>query len=228
LPLGTLTAGVNYDIFAYASSGSVLLDPPVAWTNDTTRATALTRQNGILIKSGAPTRRYLGTFRTTSTTTTEDSSLKRFVFNITNQLPRSLRRIESTSSWNYGSHTLRPANNSTTNRVEVLIGDLGPLVNLHVQEWGRSTVADYIAVAIGEDSTSAASPNAVTSSAGTDSSSPTLDSTLSSHLVVTPTVGYHYYQWLESGSPNGITLFRGTAVSGGVTTYGGMIGVVNY
>ena len=206
----------------------MLLDPPLAWTNDTTRATALTRQNGILIKSGAPTRRYLGTFRTTSTTTTEDSSLKRFVFNITNQMPRSLRRIESTSSWNYASYTLRPANNSTTNRVEVLIGDLGPLVNLHVQEWARSSVADYIAVAIGEDSTSTASPNAVTSSAGTDSSSPTLDSTLSSHLVVTPTVGYHYYQWLESGSPNGTTLFRGTAVSGGVTTYGGMIGVVSY
>src|SRR3990167_7040004 len=72
LALGTLTSGLPYDVFAYDSSGTVTLEA-LAWTNGTTRATALTTQNGVLVKTGATTRRYLGTFYTTATTTTESS-----------------------------------------------------------------------------------------------------------------------------------------------------------
>lgn len=51
-----------YDVFAYWNSGIVL--ELVAWTNLTTRATALARQDGVLVKSGDPTRRYMGTIWT--------------------------------------------------------------------------------------------------------------------------------------------------------------------
>src|SRR5690348_18514502 len=44
LALGTLTSGKNYDVFAYDSSGDVTLAFSAAWTNDTTRADALTTQ----------------------------------------------------------------------------------------------------------------------------------------------------------------------------------------
>src|SRR5690349_4057044 len=90
LALGTLTNAKNYDIFGYDSSGTVTLELSAAWTNDTTRADALTTQDGILVKSGALTRRYLGTIRTTSTTTTEDSLTKRYVFNRSNQVLRAM------------------------------------------------------------------------------------------------------------------------------------------
>jgi hypothetical protein len=65
--LSGLTPNTNYDVLGYNNSGTLALDL-VAWTNGTTRATALARQDGVLVKSGATTRRYLGTLRTTGTT----------------------------------------------------------------------------------------------------------------------------------------------------------------
>lgn len=61
LALGTLTNNIPYDIFCYANSGVPTLEF-LAWTNTTTRATSLVSQDGILVKTGATTRRYLGTF----------------------------------------------------------------------------------------------------------------------------------------------------------------------
>jgi hypothetical protein len=92
IALGTLTSGKPYDVFCYDNSGTPTLEL-LAWTNDTTRATALTRQDGILCKSGALTRRYLGSFYTTSTTTTEDSFVKRYLFNYYNRVEKPLRGL---------------------------------------------------------------------------------------------------------------------------------------
>lgn len=87
LTLGTLTSGLPYDVFGYLSSGALVLES-LAWTNGTTRATAVTLQDGRYCKSGDKTRLLLGTFYTTSTTTTEDSLEKRFLDNIYNTVPR--------------------------------------------------------------------------------------------------------------------------------------------
>jgi hypothetical protein len=88
LALSGLTADKNYDVFLYDNSGTLTLELSAAWTNNTTRADALALQDGVWVKSGAPTRRYLGTIRTTGTTTTEDSRAKRFVWNYYNRLTR--------------------------------------------------------------------------------------------------------------------------------------------
>ena len=56
LALGTLTSGKPYDVFCYDNAGTPTLEF-LAWTNDTTRATALVYQDGVLVKSGATTRR---------------------------------------------------------------------------------------------------------------------------------------------------------------------------
>ena len=61
LALGTLINLIPYDVFCYANNGVPTLEF-LAWTNSTTRATALVYQNGILCKTGALTRRYLGSF----------------------------------------------------------------------------------------------------------------------------------------------------------------------
>jgi hypothetical protein len=89
LPLGTLTAGLPYDVFAYDVAGVPALEQ-LAWTNATTRATAVTFQDGVACKAGDKTRRYLGTFYTTSTTTTEDSALNRNLANYYNRVGRRL------------------------------------------------------------------------------------------------------------------------------------------
>lgn len=64
------TAGTPLDIFAVYNG---LTNNPtlesVSWTNSTTRATALGQQDGVTIKAGDPTRRYVGTILPDSATT---------------------------------------------------------------------------------------------------------------------------------------------------------------
>ncbi len=113
LALGTISNAKPYDVFAYLNAGALACEL-LAWTNDTTRATAITIQDGRYCKSGDKTRLYLGTFYTTSTTTTADALLTRYVFNHYNKVPRQLRAEESTSH-TYTTGAFRSWNNSATN-----------------------------------------------------------------------------------------------------------------
>ena len=92
----TLTSGKNYDVFAYDNSGTVTLELSSAWTNDTTRTDALTLQDGVYVKSGATTRKYLGTLRASGTNVscfiyggiaTGGTEAKLYLYNQYNQLP---------------------------------------------------------------------------------------------------------------------------------------------
>ena len=117
LSLSGLAADTNYDVFGYNNSGTLALTA-VAWTNGTTRATALTTQNGVRVQSGNTTRKYLFSFRTTSTIgQTEDSLLRRFVWNNYNRVRRTLLVTDSTDSWTYATASYRSLNNSTNNPV---------------------------------------------------------------------------------------------------------------
>ena len=69
--------------------------PDLVWTNDTTRATAIDLQDGIPVKHGDSTRRYLGTYYTTATGQTEDSVAKRMVWNQNNRTRRQMRRADT-------------------------------------------------------------------------------------------------------------------------------------
>src|SRR3990167_3335120 len=151
--LTSLTSGLPYDVFLYYD-GSLNLEF-VAWTNGTTRATNLTVQNGSLVKSGDSTRLYLGTFYTTGTTTTEDSNTKRFVFNHYNRAQRTLLKTESTNSWTYNSTTWRSFNNSTANRVEVVIGVAEVMLELDALAHATPGSGSWCMVGICEDNTNA-------------------------------------------------------------------------
>jgi hypothetical protein len=214
LALGTLTSGKNYDVFVYDNSGTLTLESLV-WTDDTNRATAITLQDGIYCKNGALTRRYLGTFRTTSTTTTEDSGApaagttpKRFLWNLYNRVPRRLRAIENADSWTYTSSTWRSANNDATNRLEYVVGlDIEPVKANTIGGAFNNTTASNNMSGVGVDSTSANSAQLLWSG-----SSPTANTILPSRSEYSgnPGIGYHYLQWLEMTD----------AGSGTVTFYG--------
>ena len=125
-------SGTNFDIFGYASGGVLALET-VNWTNGTTRATALTTQNGILVKSGDATRRYLGTGRATSVTgQSEDSFTKRFLWNYYNRADRVGKSSYATSH-TYNVAAWREWNNATTPRVELVIGIAEESTQLTVQ-----------------------------------------------------------------------------------------------
>ena len=156
IALSGLTIDKNYDVFAYDSSGTVTLELSNAWTDGATRSQALTRRDGVLVKSGAETRKYVGTIRTNSTTSVEDSVTKRHVWNFYNRVERSLKVTESTNSWSY-SGAARPYNNNVNNSVQYVCGET---IEIFVRAMGmvRYTASDWGAsVDIGVDSTSVGS-----------------------------------------------------------------------
>ena len=89
-----------HDVFVYDNAGTPTLEVLV-WTNDTTRATALTTQNGVLVKSGQTTRRYLGSFYSTiaGNGQIEDSLANRYLWNYYNRVERTLLVVDVTNSW---------------------------------------------------------------------------------------------------------------------------------
>ena len=147
-----------HDVFAYDNGGTVTLEVLV-WTNDTTRATALTTQNGVLVKSGATTRRYLGTFYSTTAGNgqVEDSVSNRYLWNYYNRVPRLMYALDGTDTWAYTTATLRQANNSALNQLNFVIGWSEDLVtaNAHGICSNNNATSVSVAAGIGLDSTSA-------------------------------------------------------------------------
>ena len=189
------TTTTPFDIFLDYNGGTPAL-AVTNWTNDTTRATALTTQDGVYVQSGNTDWKYLGTGRTTgSSGECEDSESSRLLWNYYNRVPRWLEAHDTTDTWTYTTATWRAKNNSTTvggTRVEILIGVLEPLV----EAFGTSQIltgsTPYFSSGIGIDSTSADSAQmngAVVSPAGR-----------ANDVAVYrgyPAVGYHYIQQLE-------------------------------
>ena len=121
LSLSGYTAGSVYDIWGYNDGGTLTLESTI-WTNTTTRATALTRQDGVLVKTGATTRRYLGTICTTSTTgQCEDSVTKRYVWNLYNPVTRNLFKSVS-DTHTYASGTKRRFADDVDAKIDLVVG----------------------------------------------------------------------------------------------------------
>lgn len=199
LALGTLTSGKPYDVFGYLSGGALALELLV-WTNDTTRATAVTIQDGRYCKSGDKTRLLLGTFYTTSTTTTADSESYRYLSNVYNQVCKRLVN-SSTSSHTYTTGSWREWNGGTginkCNFVSALPLNTVPCsLNVNMQISGAGTVGyaniDY-------DSTT-----------GTNRLITNLEAylgaigsiALSGAAIIANPVGRHYFTTVQYGSSN--------------------------
>lgn len=215
LAIGTVTAALPYDVFAYDNSGTVALEK-LAWTNGTTRATALTFQNGVLVKSGATTRRYLGTFYTISTTATADTETKRFLWNYYNRAIRYFQVTESTASWSYSVvNTIRQANNNTSNKIELITGYSEDAIDVNVLTSCINTgvTVGYGYVGIGEDSTTTMLDTGYFQGGGSNASLGAWF-VFSANLTKIPAVGYHYYSWNESISNSTITFYSGNTGAG--------------
>jgi hypothetical protein len=204
LALGTLTANLPYDVFANYTGSAVALSL-VAWTNTTTRATALVRQNGMLVQSGATQYLYVGTIYTTATTTTEDSKLNRFVWNAYNQVPRYLYVEDTTASWTYSSTTFREARGSTSNNFSYVTGDGSTVLDATVQCGVNNPSGFGVVVGIGINSTSS---NSALLLGGTTGSSTILPAM--AHYKGYPGLGYNNIVWLESAHNGGTPTFYGT------------------
>ncbi len=173
----------------------------------TLRATTVTLQDGVYCKNGDKTRRYLGSFMTTATTTTEDSDAKRFVWNYYNRCKRRLLRADATASWTYNSPTLRQANAADANRLQIFTGITEDMVFCQVTAIDNGSASGPgVDVGVGLDSTNTNSGQvaggAVSTSGGVSAVGSSYEAMLS--------VGYHSLVWLEGTQTGFTTTFSGT------------------
>ena len=206
LALGTVTSGLNYDVFGYISSGALAVEK-LAWTSTTARATAITLQDGRYCKSGDKTRLYLGTFYTISTTQTADAGGgsvtqtggKRFVWNMYNRRLRDAKVIDTTNSWSYTTDTTRQANGAAGNKIEFVLGLAEDVVN--ARGFGVALIAANSTraakVGCGLDSTTTFSGFI---QGGFNNNAAYVYSPVQGEYSGYPAVGYHYISWNERGA----------------------------
>ncbi len=215
------TTNTMYDVFCFNSSGTATLEV-LAWTNDTTRATALVLQDGIYVKSGATTRRYLGSFRTTGTSgQTEDSLVKRYLWNYYNRCLRPMKAVDATASWNYSTATYRQANANTANQLDMVIGVSEDQVIAHATHKGVSSGATQRAVGtgIGIDSTTVNSATTYINQLVTNA----FAMIIVADYVGFPGIGRHFLAWLEIGAGGDTQTFVG---NNGSTLIDGITGII--
>lgn len=210
LALSGRTTDLPFDIFAYDNAGTVTLEF-TNWSNATTRATPLVFQDGVLVRSGATTRRYLGTCRPRSATTfswrvgTNDASARIDLWNADNRVEIPFFVKDTTNSWNYTTATWRQARASANNQVEVIVGLQESSILLSLQSTSSNTSANIgRVVALAYDSTSVpggvyqASTNAANYITG-----------ISASLTHQTGIGRHYYAWLEYSVASGTCTWYG-------------------
>lgn len=224
MSIAGILINTNYDVFARWSGAAVVLSV-AQWTTDTARV-ALARQNGILVKGGDSTFRYIGTIRGSAASTTADSSTQRFVWNYYNRKRTRMARMESTGNWsvsNAGSTYWRRANNSATNRLEFVVGET--YLNVDVRAFSVGVVSAGVGVAVGPgiawDATTTA--NQANLWGGISQTNSGVMCEHACFLADTPpggAEGYHALNWLEIIFGNGASTT--TYYSNGTTGVSGI------
>jgi hypothetical protein len=212
----------NYDVYLYDNGGTLTLDL-VAWTNGTTRATALALQNGVYVKDGAAARLYVGTIRTTGVSgQCEDSETKRYVWNYYNPIRRKLKKVDTNDSWGYTTATWRSTDNSTANRVEFVVGVSEEAVFMRHVGFANSNTTSatgWAAVGISLDGTADSDADLMAGlgfNGASNSKTP-----LIAEYNGFPGIGYHYLQATELGA-GGITFYGDNGATGNAQS--GMMG----
>jgi hypothetical protein len=217
-------AANTYELTGSVGNGAYTAS--TGWHNARVGATVPSIQDGRYCQTGDKTRLYLGTFRTTSTTTTEDSmggsasqtGGKRFLWNYYNRVTRQLAVFDSTSTWAYTTATWRAANAISANRVEMVIGldeeamSASCVATVGLQNNSSGTSAK-ITLAL---DTTAVPWNGL--AAGAYVNGTTVNRIpLTAAFARTVRPGYHWLQWLEMGTDTTCT-FSGSfsAVQSGV------------
>lgn len=194
LALTGLAANTNFDVFIYDNAGTLTLET-TAWTNDTTRATALTTQDGVYVRTGATTRRYLGTIRTTGTIgQCEDSFQRRLVWNMYNKVSRRGYFAEATSH-SYTTGTWRAWNNSAANQMDFVVGILdNAAIAISLKATWGTTNAAAAAAGLNQATTPSTSLDALVF----DTSN--TNQIKNAVAVQIPALGYNYIRALEFGA----------------------------
>lgn len=145
-------ANQMYDCFLDYNAGTPQL-VLLAWTNDTTRATALTTQNGRLVKTGATGQLFVGSVRTVTASQFNDSIALRHVWNFYHRIDREMLVLETENTYDYSTATWRQMQGDTANQLDFIIGVSEDTVEANVSTTVVANGQAEASVAIGIDST---------------------------------------------------------------------------
>ncbi len=205
------TTDLPFDVFGYLSSGTVVLEF-LNWTNATTRATGLTRVNGVWTKTGDATRRYLGSIRARSATTFSwvlagtDTPVKMDLYNADNRLDFAFTLKASTDTWAYTIATWRQAQASANYQVDIMVGLQEQFFEAVLLTSSRnSTISIPRQCGIGFDVTNAISGT----SAATANTVASIECSQMARICNQPAIGRHFYAWLEISTATGTCTWIG-------------------
>lgn len=201
LSLSGLTNGTSYDLFVYNSGGTLTLEA-VAWVSSSVHS-ATTTQDGIEVKSGAASKRFVGSININGGTgTLAVNRSTNPIWNRYNQLPLALRAVESTANWTTTDATPHPGNSNTANRITTLCGranpnaaGVGDVITVRLNCMIQVEAIKQSTVGIGLNSTSTYAGGLMTGNwlSGVAGAFQQIESL----LQVAPPPGMNYYQWLE-------------------------------
>ena len=143
-----------YDLFAYNNAGVVALETQ-AWTNISTRASNLAFQDGVYVKVGATTRRYLGTFYSASGTVS-DIKAARNLFSYYNRVGKVVYNQDPGPDYPYTSiaNVMSPMHSGSTGwRIYVVVGVQDNAIDIKVSTLFTPNTADvryYIGVGLNQ------------------------------------------------------------------------------
>ena len=209
-----------YDVFCYLSSGVPTLEV-LAWTNDSTRATAITLLNGAYVKSGDSTRLYLGSFRTKTSGTCNNNAQYRNVWNMYNRVTLLLQKAFVNTTWTYATAAVRQVDAQVENCLGMVVGVNSSQVVTDVMVIDRPT--DTVAISyvngIGDNTTASLGNGVVARSDPRNGTYPALFTRWYTGL----TAGYHVLSANESQSTTGTsslsTTFYVVGLMAGLHTY---------
>lgn len=199
-----------YDVFIYDNAGTLALEL-TAWTNDTTRATALTTQNGVYVKTGALTRLYLGSVRTVTASQLNDSFALRHVWNYYHRQVRLSRVAPTADNWSWTTDTYQQWAASAANQLDFVIGVAEVAIHAECRGFASNAGAVNVAVSMGVNGITA-STVAVWRWQLTVAGVAT---PVSAALDYYPAVGRNYVTALERSEAAGVTTWLGD--NGGAT-----------
>jgi hypothetical protein len=211
-----------YDVFVWDDAGTLRATRGPPWTSDIVRGagagtTELARLDGrfvnnVAITNGPAAQRglYVGTFRSDASAQVNDTLTKRHVWNMYNRVPRPMKAVDATVSWNYSTNTFRQANGSTANQLDFILGLNEERATASALGRAYNSGATYRAcvTAIGLDSTT--TPSGIYAGFAT---STVISGSGTAFYEGFPGLGRHFLAWLERGDGIDTQSWSGTNVN---------------
>ncbi len=210
-------AGVTANTFQLSgSTGNAAYNSGTGYLAGRAGGTVPVLMNGVWVQTGNSTRRLVGTFRTTATTTTEDSAARRFVANVDQPVSRRIENCpgyndnNAATSYTTASTTFAGANGGTGNLTEFVVSQPNTAARVSMGSLGTSSATGAYLAGIGVDSTT-------TPSAVGDISQLSVTANIFAETGGMFFPGYHFFALLVRSSAGTATIFADLGRGGGAT-----------